>query len=52
MKTPWFRLAWIGQNWTKLNNVVLQAARDNYSSTQAWRRNYIIFEQNDKNTLI
>lgn len=34
------------------SSVVLQTARDNYSSTQARRRNYIIFEQNDEDTLI
>ena len=34
------------------SSVILQTARDNYSSTQARRRNYIIFEQNDEDTLI
>ena len=42
----------IGLKRPKLANVVCQTARDNYSSTQARRPNYIIFEQNDEDTLI
>ena len=34
------------------SRIALQTARDNYSSMQARRRNYILSEQNDEDTFI